>query len=58
MTLQNKSCGDVARELVCTQGIEFCVGLILCLVMYVSGGEEEKSMKGAAVHMSDILGGS
>lgn len=43
MTLQNKSCGDVARELVRAQGIEFCVGLILCLVMYVSGDNDKNS---------------
>ena len=37
-----KSCGETAKELYRDRGNEFCVGLILHLIMYISGNYEEE----------------
>ena len=34
--IAGRSCGDLARDLLRTQGKKFCVGLVLHLVMYIS----------------------
>lgn len=42
VTMSKRSSGEVARALYREQGKKFCVGLVLHLIMYISGSYSEE----------------
>lgn len=44
---QGKSCCDMATELYKTMGKDWCVGLVIHLMMYVSGSYSEEENRDA-----------